>query len=93
MVEALKIAAKVAVIAVVTALVIGILNGVVMPAIDTTPIVNAIGVAKAVYEYYCGGIISIIINVGIFLITLRYIVIPGIKMAFIAIKWIMSVNK
>lgn len=93
MVDALKIAAKVAVIAVVTGLVIGLLSGIVIPSVNLNPIREGIGFAKAIYEYYCGGFIGAIITLGIALLALRYIAIPTVKMAFIAIKWIMSVNK
>lgn len=94
MVDALKIAAKVAIIAAVTGIIIALFTGAIFPAVNLTPIRNAVGFGRAMYEYYCGGAgISILINLGMWLLVMRYIGVPTVKLGFIAFKWIMAVNK
>lgn len=93
MLDALKIAAKVAIIALSTtaviAVVIGALN--ILPAVDVGLITNGIGKGKAILDYYMPNY-GILLTVAIALVTLKFIAIPTLQITAIAWKWIIKVN-
>lgn len=93
MVDALKIAAKVAVIAIVMVAVFGIFANIALPTIDTTLyIVPAISKGKAIIEFWGGSIMLQWLGVAFILLGVR-VGILGFKIAMIAVKWILKVNE
>lgn len=92
MADWVKIATKLALIAVVMAAVALLLNGIIMPQIDLEPIKQAVGHGKAIINYYTDGYAGLFL-LGLSLITLRYIVFPIFMLASIAWRWIFKVNE
>ena len=93
MVDALKIAAKVAVIAVVMVAVFAVFANVALPTIDTTLyLVPAVAKGKAIIEFWGGSIMLQWLAVAFILLGVR-VGILGFKIAMIAVKWILKINE
>ena len=88
----IKMAAKIAAIIAGAALIIVLLNQVAIPTFDVTVLANAVGKGKAILSYYLGDFLPLF-YVGISLITLRFIFIPGLRIALIAFRVIMKTNE
>lgn len=91
MVDALKIAAKVALIVVITGAIIALFTGLVIPSINLVPLAEAVGKGKAIINYWLPDM-YIWLTLGIAIIILEVGVL-GVRLALIAVKWIMKVNE
>lgn len=87
-----KILAKTALIAVIMAAAAALLSGIVIPAVDTTPLQNAIGKGLAIANYYAGPFAPII-SIGIVLLGIKYVAYPIFWIALLGVRWIMKVNE
>lgn len=92
MIDAVKMAAKVALIAVVTGLIVAAFTGIQIPTLNMPLFVSAIGKGKAIVAYYAGWMLPIL-ELGLVFLALKYIVVPTLYFGFIAIKWILKVNE
>lgn len=88
----IKMAAKIAAIIAGVALIIVLLNQVTIPTFDVTLLATAVGKGKAILAYYLGDFLPLF-YVGIALITLRFIFIPGLRIALIPFRIIMKSNE
>lgn len=93
MADFVKIAAKIALIAVVMGAGIAILGGIVIPTINVEPLAVAVGKGKAILDYYLTGGFGILFIVGMALIVLKYVLMPGLKAASIVWRWVFKVNE
>lgn len=93
--DMVKIAAKVALITVVMASAVIILTAIELPRVDLTVLGQIIGHAKAIIAYYTEStaLFQILWNLGVGLLTFRYIVFPAVRLGAIATRWIMKVNE
>lgn len=91
MVEGLKMAAKVALIATVTTAIIGIFTQVRIPGLDFTLFSRAISTALAIAYHWCPGL-SIIVPVAISMYGI-YLSIMAFHYAAIAFRWVFKVNE
>lgn len=89
--DAVKIAAKTALIAVITAAVIALFANITIPNVDYSQFSQALGVGLAVVYHYVP-IASVVFPVVITLVAfdLAY---RGFQIAMIAIRWVMKVNE
>lgn len=98
MFDAIKIAARVAIIVAVNALVIGIFVsfigaiGNLIGQSNINLVVQAIGKGKAFVNYYMGGYAALL-TLGFSLLTLKFVAIPLVKVELMAFKWILTINK
>lgn len=90
--EYIKIAAKTVAIVAGTAIILAFLGSLDMPTFNTDLLVTAIGKGKAILEYYIGDFIPLF-NIGLILLGIRFVIIPGTKLALIAYKFIVKVNE
>lgn len=91
MVDAAKIAAKVALIAVVTAAIIALFATVRIPNVDFTVFSRALGVGLAVAYYYVPAS-QVIFPIVVMILTLE-LAIKLFEFAMIAVRWIFKVNE
>lgn len=91
MTEAFKIAAKVALIAVVTAAIFALFVNLTIPDFDTTLITQALGAGMAVCFHWCP-VMQILWPVVIFSAGFE-IAEKAFHIAMIAIRWIFKVNE
>lgn len=92
MVDAIKIAARLALLASVPVAVLLIMNNLVLPNLGLDVFETAVGKGKAILSYYAGWA-SPILTVGFFLLGLHYIVMPTVKWAIIAVMWGLKINE
>ena len=92
MADWVKIAAKLALVAVVMAAAALLLNGIIMPTVDLAPIKEAVGHGKAIINYYTDGYGGLLL-LGLTFLTLRYIALPIFMLASIVWRWIFKVNE
>lgn len=92
MADAIKMAAKIALIALVTGAIVAVFTGIVVPEIDLTTFITAIGKGKAIIYYYADWLVPIL-NLGIVILALRYLALPTLSLAMIAYKWLFKVNE
>lgn len=98
MIEAVKIAARVAIIAGVTIAILAVFAGIIalisslIGEVDYGLVTNAISKGKAFVNYYMGGYTPLV-NLGLTLVFIRFAAVPLLKVGFIATKWILTVNK
>lgn len=90
MVDAIKLAAKIAVIAVVTGLAIALFAGVIFPEISLVPLEEAVGHGKAIIGYWFPEL-GVWFGFGVILLGLRLSIL-AFKLGAIAFRWIMRVN-
>lgn len=88
----IKIAAKTVAIVAGTALIIVFLGSLDMPTFNTDLLVSAVGKGKAVLSYYVGDFVPLL-NIGLILLGVRFVVIPGLKLGLIAYKFIVKINE
>lgn len=93
MTDALKIAAKTALIVTIMAGVAFILNSVQIPTVGNELFRQGIGHAKAIAAYYGTGTLNTLFTIGISLLILKYVALPLWSITAIAIRWIMKVNE
>lgn len=86
-----KMAAKIALIAVVTAAVIAVFSLVQIPTPDFTQFSQAISMGKAFIAYWVPGY-NVILTFGIAMLALQVAVL-GARLALIAYRWIFKVNE
>ena len=91
MTDALKIVAKVALIAVVTAAVLALLNSITIPDLDVSVIGQAIGTPLAVVFHYIP-IMTVLYPVGLALLGFKLAVL-SFRFAAMAWRWIFKVNE
>lgn len=91
MIEAMKIAAKVALIAIITGAIIALFAGVQIPGLDFTVLTNALGTALALAYHWCPGL-SVILPVAIAMWGV-YLAILLFHYAMIGVRWIIKVNE
>lgn len=91
MADWVKMGIKAGIIVAATAIVIVILSSVQIPALDLTIFTRGVGIGKAVINYWfpIGGTL---LNIFIGLLGLQLIV-YGIYIALIAIRWVLKVNE
>lgn len=93
MVDALKIAAKAAVVFGVMIAIFAIFANIALPAINTTEyLIPAIGKGKAIIEFWGGSILLQWLGIGIVLLGIR-VGILTFKISMIAVKWILKINE
>lgn len=92
MIDAVKMAAKLALIAVVTGLIITAFAGIQVPQVNLPLFITAIGKGKAIVAYYAGWLTPLL-TLGILFLSLKYLIIPTLYFGFIAIKWVLKVNE
>lgn len=91
MTDAIKIAVKAGLIAVITAAVIAIFATVQIPTIDFTTFTNALSVGLAVV-YHWIPVSRVIFPIFIFLLGFD-MAIRAFNLAMIAVRWVMKVNE
>lgn len=87
-----KIAAKTALIAVITTAILAIFLNVQVPVFNVNLVVQAIGKGRALVSYYCGPFITLV-DIGLWLLGIRYVALPALHMGLLAVKWILKVNE
>lgn len=92
MVDALKIAAKVAVVAVVMLAVFTVFSGITFPPIETLYLEPAVAKGKAIIEFWLGNIGLAWLSLSFILLGIR-VAILTFKISMITIKWILKVNE
>ena len=91
MIDGLKMAAKVALIATVTAAIIAIFTQVQIPGLDFTLFSNALSTALAIAYHWCPGL-SIVFPVAVAMFGV-YLSIMTFRYAAIAFRWVFKVNE
>lgn len=91
MADWIKIGVKAGLIIVVTAMLLFVLTSVPLPAVDTSQLVNALGVGKAILQYWFPAL-SIMLTIYVSLLGLE-LAIWAVKIALIAIRWTLKVNE
>lgn len=91
MADWIKIGIKAGLVITVTAMVLFVLSAVPLPAINTTELANALGVGKAILQYWFPAL-SIMLTIYVSLLALE-LAIWGVKIALIAIRWVLKVNE
>lgn len=91
MIDGLKMAAKVALIATITTAIIAIFTQVQIPGMDFTVLTNALSTALAIAYHWCPGL-SIIFPVAIAMFGV-YLSIMTFRYAAIAFRWVFKVNE
>lgn len=87
-----KIAAKTALIAVITGAILLVFANVQVPVFNVQLVVNAIGKGRAIVQYYCGPFITLV-DIGLWLMGIRYVAIPTLHFSLLAVKWVLKVNE
>lgn len=91
MADWIKIGIKAGLILVVTGMLLFVLSTVQLPAVDTSSLVSALGVGKAILTYWFPAL-SIMLTIYVSLLGLE-LAIWGVKIALIAIRWTLKVNE
>lgn len=91
MVEALKIAAKVALIAVITTAIIALFAGVTIPGLNFQYFTQGLSSALAIAYHWCPGL-QIVFPVAVAMFGV-YLSILLFHYAMIAVRWVMKVNE
>lgn len=91
MLDAVKIAAKVALIAVITAAVLVLFANITIPSVDFSNFSRALGVGLAVAYHYVPA--SVVLFPVLVLILGLELSIVLFKFAMIAVRWVMKVNE
>lgn len=86
-----KMALKASLVAIVTAAVLAVFATVQIPAIDMTSFQQAIGMGKAMLQYWVPGY-NIILTLGLTLLLLQVAVI-AFRVSAIAFRWLFKVNE
>lgn len=89
--DAIKIAAKTALIAVITAAVIALFANITIPNVDYSQFSQALGVGLAVVYHYvpiASAVFPVVITLVAFDLAYR-----SFQIAMIAIRWVMKVNE
>lgn len=91
MVDALKIAAKVALIAVVTTAIIALFANIQIPAIDFSTFTQGVSTALAVV-YHWVPVMTVIFPIALTLVSLELAIVV-FQFAMIAVRWVFKVNE
>lgn len=92
MVDAIKIAVKIGLVALITAAVLVLFTQVTFPAFDTSILVQAVGKGKAILSFYVGDFMPLL-ALGFGLLTVRFIGIPAVRLALLVFRWTLKVNE
>lgn len=87
----LKMAVRIATLALVVAAAIGILSYITIPALDFSVFSTAIGKGKAIYDYYIGN--SVWWGIALSLLGVTFIGFPALRIVLLAYGWIMKANE
>lgn len=87
----IKMAAKIAALVAGATLIIVLLNQVAIPTFDVSLMATAIGKGRAILQYYFGDFLPMF-YVALSLIGVRFVFIPGLRIALIAFRVIMKSN-
>lgn len=90
--DAVKIAVKAALIAVITVAVFALVSNVQIPTLDVSLLATAVGKGKAIIDYYAGWLSPILIA-GLFLLSFHFVLLPGFHIAMIAVRWVLKINE
>lgn len=90
--DAIKIAVKAGLIALLVATAIVLYTQVTFPTFDLTLLIQAVGKGKAILQFYVGDFMPLLV-LGFGLLTVRFIGIPAVRLAVYAFKWILKVNE
>lgn len=88
----IKMGAKIAIVATITAAVIAIFANVQIPTIDTTQLSSAIGTGLAIYFHWTGNVGVILWNIVLALLAIDLALLV-FKVAKIAYRWILKINE
>lgn len=92
MVDAIKIAVKIGLVALITAAVLVLFTQVTFPAFDTSILVQAVGKGKAILSFYVGDFMPLL-ALGFGLLTVRFIGIPAVRLVLLVFRWTLKVNE
>lgn len=89
--DAIKIAVKVGLVAVVTAAIVVLFATIQVPALDYSSFTNGLGVALAMFYYFCpiASVLMPIVYIAIGII----VSIKAFEVAMIGVRWIFKVNE
>lgn len=89
-----KIAVKTALVAGVIASAVVLITSIQLPQVDFTVFREVVGHGKAIVNYYAGGtVLTSLFTIGLALLSFKYVVIPTLALASMAIRWIFKVNE
>lgn len=91
MAEWVKMGIKAGIVLTVTAMLLFVLTSVPLPSVDLASLTNALGVGKAVLQYWFPSA-NIMLTIYIALLGLE-LAIWAVKIALIAIRWVLKVNE
>lgn len=91
MVDALKIAAKVALIVVITAGIIALFTTPIIPGVNLTEFNQAVATGKAIVAYWVPGY-QIWLTVAFALLAFR-LALWTAQLGFLAVRWVLKVNE
>lgn len=87
----LKMAVRVATLALVVTAAIGLLSYITVPQVDFSPFERALAHGKAIYDYYIGN--SVWWTIALALIGVNFIAFPAFRLVMIAYGFIMKSNE
>lgn len=90
--DALKIAAKVAVIGLGITAIVGIATYFQFPAINVSLLADAVGRGKAILIYYAGDYLPLF-DLGLVLLSVRFVVIPVVRVSITTARVILKLNE
>lgn len=90
--ETLKLGVRIATIAIIVALLVAVFGWITVPSISTTDFSIAIGKGKAIFDYYLAGY-QAWFGVGITLLSIKFVVLPILRLALIGPKIAMRINE
>lgn len=90
--DAIKMAAKTALIALIVAAVIVLFTQVTFPSFDVSVLVTAVGKGKAILTYYCGDFLPLLV-LAFGMLTIRFVGIPAVRLAVYVFRWVLKVNE
>lgn len=89
--DAIKIAAKTALIAVITAAIIALFANITIPSLDFTQMTRGLGVALAVFYHWCP-VATVLFPIALTMLGLQLAIIV-FEFGMIAVRWVMKVNE
>ena len=74
------------------AIIVTVFNSFYFPNFDLTLLTTAVGKGKAILAYYIGPFVPLL-QAGIALLILRFVVVPTLKLTLITTRMILSINE
>lgn len=87
----LKMAVRIATIALVFSAAFGLLTWITIPAVDFSPFAMAISKGKALYDYYIGN--SVWWGIALALLGIKFIAFPAFRIVIIMYNYILAANE